>query len=129
MWYILNRKCINMIEILKFPTYIPRNSISSMAATTFTSSDGPCQWYSMPVHIWAHISTSLSLFTQNFDFFSLKIYPKNLSLSVHFELTLNDYLIPLYEKISHYFLVCCLSEHSLLQTIQWIFLQVINYTM
>lgn len=129
MWYILNRKRINMIEILKFPTYIPRNSISSMAATTFTSSDGPFQWYSMPVHIWAHISTSLSLFTQNFDFFSLKIYPKNLSLSVHFELTLNDYLIPLYEKISHYFLVCCLSEHSLLQTIQWIFLQVINYTM
>ena len=112
MWYILNRKCINMIQILKYLTYIPRNSISSLAATTCTSSGGLFQWYSVPVHIRARISTSLSLLTQNFDvFFSFKIYPKNLSLSVHFELTLNDYLIPLYEKISNY-LVCCLSEHS-----------------
>lgn len=59
-----------------------------MAATfTLTSSSGLFQGYAMPMHIGAHVYMFLFPYLETYlFFFLLKMYPKNHTLSVGFEL-------------------------------------------
>lgn len=102
---------MNMIQILKYPTYILRTLLLQwpqplLLVLVDPSSDILCLCTYGRTYLRSFFSLLRTLI-----FLSLKMYPKNLSLSVHFELTLND--IPFYERISHIiYLVCSLSEHS-----------------